>query len=91
MPRLHESVAYCDGPCDQIVAVCELTRCANDDCGKQVCPDCAVATKDPSLSACSHLCAAAICRRWLWLAWEPLARLRARPVLALPSVILTVS
>lgn len=64
MPRLHDSVAYCDGPCDRIVAVLELTRCANADCSRQVCPDCAVATPDPDLTACSHLCAAALGREW---------------------------
>ncbi len=63
MPRLHDSVAYCDAGCDQIVATIELTTCANDGCRKQICPDCAKPTRDPDLSACSHWCAAVVNKR----------------------------
>lgn len=64
MPRLHSTVAYCDECRDQIVAVAALTMCANHNCRKQICDDCAVATDDASLVACSHRCAAIATRDW---------------------------
>jgi len=58
--HLHDSVRLCK-PCDQVVAVIEFSNCA--ECGKDICPDCAIATKDPDLSVCSHLCGAKVAKR----------------------------
>jgi hypothetical protein len=55
MPRLHDSVTYCER-CDHYVAALEVTACA--ECDKPVCPDCGHPCTDQDLQVCSRACAA---------------------------------
>jgi len=61
VPRLHDSVIYCDR-CDHYVAAIEISRC--EECGAPICPDCTKPTKDPALNACSYACAAKLNKRF---------------------------
>ena len=53
MPALHESVVLCR-KCDWYVAEAETMPCA--ECGKPICPGCALPTSRPQSSVCSLLC-----------------------------------
>lgn len=57
----HHSVHYCP-VCDWYVAAIETTSCC--EClDRIICPGCAKPTRDASLQACSHFCAARFNRR----------------------------
>jgi len=55
MPRLHNSVAYCQR-CDHYIAVIDTQTCS--ECRKLICPDCSVPTSDPDICVCSQDCRA---------------------------------